>query len=45
MIGVPRKASETAKEEGLGLWASAEQLGLVETNCKQLEMTALNTNF
>lgn len=45
MIGVPRKGSERAKEEGLGLWASAEQLGLVETNQRKLEMTALNTNY
>lgn len=45
VIGVPRKASERATEEDLGLWASAEQLGLVETKRKYLEITAMNTNY
>lgn len=43
VIGVPRKASERATEEGLGLWTSAEQL--VETKHKKLEISAVNTNY
>lgn len=43
VIGVPRKGSGSAKEEGLGFWTSAA-LGLAETNWKKLGINQINKN-